>query len=162
ELPRRSIFLFAHRIYPKTATHFSVRCSLFAHRIYPKSATHFSVRCSSGGCSGLHLRGSPLPAAATEPDNRSIVMKRRKTLFAAALLAAACIAPAFAGDASVDTQQTASTGKADAQTVLSAMGASEASSSAIRKAIEVKSVHVIDVSSLTGTGSSLEGTIMRN
>jgi hypothetical protein len=89
-------------------------------------------------------------------------MERRKTFIAAALLAAAFSAPAFAGDANVDKQQTASTGKADAQTVMSAIGASEESSSAIRKAIEVKSVHVVDVSSLTGTGSSLEMEIMRN
>ena len=89
-------------------------------------------------------------------------MERRKTLFAAALLAVATAVPAFAGDASVDTQRTASTSKADAQTVMSAIGASEESSSAIRKAIEVKSVNVIDVSSLTGTGSQLEMTIMRN
>ena len=89
-------------------------------------------------------------------------MERRKTLFAAVLLAAASSAPAFAGDASVDTQQTASTSQANTQKVISAIGASEESSSAIRKAIEVKSVDVVDVSSLTGTGSKLETEIMRN
>ncbi|MDW6024634.1 hypothetical protein SAZ10_23035 [Mesorhizobium sp. BAC0120] len=89
-------------------------------------------------------------------------MECRKTLIAAALMAGAFSIPAFAGGAKVDTQQTGSTGKADTQTVMSAIDASEESSSAIRKAIEVKSVHVVDVSSLTGTGSSLETTIMRN
>jgi hypothetical protein len=89
-------------------------------------------------------------------------MERRKTLFAAVLLAAASSTPAFAGDANVDTQQTASTSQANTQRVISAIGASEESSSAIRKAIEVKSVDVIDVSSLTGTGSRLETEIMRN
>lgn len=74
----------------------------------------------------------------------------KSRFFAAVLLAGSALAmPAMAGDT-------------DAQSVFSAIDSSEASSSAIRKAIEVKTVEVVEVSALAQDGSRLESTILKN
>ena len=97
-------------------------------------------------------------------------MNSRNIFFAAALLAAALSAPAVAGDARpadtsgrIDAQATASTSDGtNVQAVISAIGSSEASSSDIRKATQIKDVKVVDVSGLARADDQLGQAISKN